>query len=215
MAFWGPIIAGGITALGSYLGGRKRNKAQIGVAQDQMSFQERLSNTAYQRQMADMKKAGLNPILAGKMGGASTPPGAMPNITDAITPAINTGLTTATTVRDIELKAANTVLAETKAVLQEALVPGAESVEILTTQLKNMALAISEMAGKNKAEYKDMLGKMQGTLTDLFMKIDEMGGKTQEIIVNVGSTLKGVSNEALNYLEKTYQDMKNFRNETR
>ena len=215
MAFWGPIIAGGITAFGSYLGGRKRNKAQTGVAQDQMEFQERLSNTAYQRQMADMKKAGLNPILAGKMGGASTPPGAMPNLTDAITPAINTGLTTAQTVRDIELKQANTVLAETKAVLQEALVPGAESVEILTTQLKNMALAISEMAGKNKAEYKDMLGKMQGTLTDLFMKIDEMGGKTQEIIVNVGSTLKGVSNEALNYLEKTYQDMKNFRNETR
>jgi len=47
------------------------NQFNAEEAQRSRDYQERLSNSAYQRTMADMAKAGLNPILAYQKGGAS------------------------------------------------------------------------------------------------------------------------------------------------
>jgi hypothetical protein len=51
-----------IGALG-YKGTKDQNVASADQAQNQMDFQERMSNTAVQRRMADLQKAGINPII--------------------------------------------------------------------------------------------------------------------------------------------------------
>ncbi len=80
----GSIIGGGL----NFLGGTQQNQSAWDIAQaanaasaqqaaQQMAFQERMRATQYQTVVEDLKKAGLNPMLAYTQGGAGTPAGAM------------------------------------------------------------------------------------------------------------------------------------------
>jgi hypothetical protein len=77
-----------ITAGANLLGSHMRNKEAKKASARQMAFQRDMSDTSYQRGMEDMRKAGLNPILAGKVGGASTPTGSTYNPENVATSAV-------------------------------------------------------------------------------------------------------------------------------
>ena len=202
----GAFLAGtlGSAALG-FLGGERRNNAQMDLAQMQMDFQREMSNTAVQRRMKDMRAAGINPILAARYD-ATTPPGAMANLENpmiAATGAANAATTAFGTLGNLEVMEEQKEKIRQETQTLKNLLSSTEVVEDVgdflqgaTGKLDTMANMITDHIGRTikmgwdlqqsvKQQVRTMLNEVQQTTSNVKEAVNAIGQKTQDIYINI------------------------------
>lgn len=101
-----PLATAGIGALSAVASSATSSAFNVHESRQNRRFQREMSNTAHQREVADLKAAGLNPILSAKYGGSSTPGGSASQI--QIADPVNSAVAVMESGADMRLKAAQT-----------------------------------------------------------------------------------------------------------
>lgn len=159
----GAIAAGAVNAGVSLLGNIITGNRNAKEANRNRDFQESMSNTAHEREVKDLRAAGLNPILSALGSGASTPSGSTATMPDA-GPSLGKGIETAMAVRqqNAELKQIGVGMENTQqdtlnkrvdnALMQQQAVSTAKDVDMKTMQNSMLKETMPSMIKKAKSE---------------------------------------------------------------
>lgn len=198
------LIGGAISGLGSIGSSlfnmsstEKTNEANAKQAQMNRDFQERMSNTAYQRGMSDMRAAGLNPILAYQKGGASSPSGAQAALTapkiegNPVGEAVNTGLA----VRRANQEVANMALQGENIKTDTALKEAHAAKTMTEDKIRGQELTSAEREAIRAKLDKEVLSSSAGRLARKSGTMTEEISRTTDPLVNSASKLLRGYNE--------------------
>jgi hypothetical protein len=180
----------------SLIGGERANRASAKQARYNRDFQERMSSTAHQRAVKDLRAAGLNPILSATKGGASTPSGGQAQQQDTVTPAVSSAM------------AAARLKAEIKQIKAQTGKTIAEEAESHTRRYNNMETnrILQEQFKQQQWEGLKASAKTDATLMavdkakEAYHKVQE---RQQELNASSAKESLSVSNQSLKKLSKS------------
>lgn len=164
-------------------------------------FQYLMSSTAYQRSVADMKAAGLNPILAATKGGASTPSGSQANMPDYGSIA-NTALSAKLIRSQVEKVQAEASKTRTEETLLSKELPVAEIKADFTRRFLQRVY-------DNSAKSGGLLGKLSDTITNSARKVDQIRTDPIKVHRKVKKSVK--KNWTLNLSKEEKKKLKKYR----
>lgn len=141
-------------------GQRDVNAMNLSIAREQMAFQERMSNTAHQREVADLRAAGLNPVLSARYGGASTPSGSQTTFVNPNANRLEASVNAARMIAELRLRRheVDKVAAEARSAQASAKLIEQDA-DIMVSPFGRVMKYVNEVAGIGRGVLPYMVGR--------------------------------------------------------